>query len=456
MPNMIAWGVLFGWPVVTAVLFLTLKPQQAIIWSLLGGYLLLPVNVAYDPPGLPAFDKTSIPNIATLICALLFAKGRVVRLPDSKAVLLLMALFIASPFLTTFSNQAPIILSQTAIPGMTIYDGMSLSFGNIFTLIPLVLGYSVLSREGGHLEMLKILVISALLYSVLILYELRFSPVLHHKIYGIAPFSDFSQFIRFGGYRPAVFLGHGLLISIFYSMALTASVILWRLRVRVFGLPPIGVVLYLIVLLILIKSVGAIILAIFGLAILLFFRPRRMVTIMFALALVIVTYPLIRATGLVPMNSALSLANGISTDRAQSLEFRFKNEDILLDRANLKPLVGWGSWGRNQVYQMTGWGTDMKLSTVDGMWVIVIGQYGWIGYISMFGLLCYPFWHAFRERRGVLGFATLGLLLVLMLNLMDLIPNASIRPITWLITGALSGVVAGKLGRTPVRKPDPF
>lgn len=440
MPNMIAYGALIAWPIVTIILFSQLGARKAIIWSLVAAYMILPLNTDFDAPGIPPLDKTTIPNLATLICAVFMARRRMVRLPKSRIVLLLMIVFVLSPIATGFGNRAPIVMLQTALPSMSLYDSISACVLNLLTLVPFILGYSTLQRDVDHLLILRVLVIAALFYSLPILYEVRFAPVLHAKIYGVEAFSDFTQMIRFGGYRPAVFMGHGLIVSMFCAMAFTASIILWRLRSRLFGLPAALVCLYLAVILILMKSVGSIVLAVMGLVALLALSPRRMTTLMLALSLVIVTYPAVRATRFFPAETVLKIASYASAERQQSLQFRFENEDRLLAHANQKALFGWGTWGRNQVFQQTDWGTDVQISVTDGSWIIAIGQFGWVGYVAMFGLLCYPFWRAYREGRGKLALPTLGLLLILMLNLIDLIPNSSLRPLTWLIAGALSGM----------------
>ncbi len=442
MPNIIAWGALLIWPIVTIILFTQMDARKAAVWSLVGAYMLLPVNTAFDPPGLPPMDKTSIPNMMAFICVAIFAKQRLIRLPQSKLVLGLMVVFVLSPIGTSFGNQSPIILSQTALPAMSLYDALSACAGNALVMVPFIIGYSALRRGQDHLMILQVLVISALFYSILILYESRFAPVLHAQIYGIVAFSDFTQMIRFGGYRPAVFMGHGLLVSMFCAMAFIASLVLWRMKQKTLNLPPALVAIYLAGILIIMKSVGSIVWAFIGLFALLTLNARRMTTMIFAVSLIIILYPAVRATPYFPTQAVLDVAGVVGPERRQSLEFRFVNEDRLLDHAAQKPLFGWGSWGRNQVYQMTDWGQDIRLSTTDGTWIIAIGQYGWIGYIAMFGLLCHPFWRAYREGKGgQLAFPTLGLLLILILNLLDLVPNSSLRPITWLIAGALSGMI---------------
>jgi hypothetical protein len=192
--------------------------------------------------------------------------------------------------------------------------------------------------------------------------------------------------------------------------------------------------------LLLCKSLGAFLIAAALGPLLLMLKNRRIVSICSLIALVIVLYPEVRGVGLVPTGAASELASSISADRANSLNFRLENEDQLLDKANERPVFGWGSWGRNQIYK-AGWQGDVVTSITDGTWIIVIGTYGWLGYIACFGLLCFPFWRAFRLRKEMAVTApAVALLAVLLANLLDLIPNSSLSPLTWLIAGALSAV----------------
>ena len=74
------------------------------------------------------------------------------------------------------------------------------------------------------------------------------------------------------------------------------------------------------------------------------------------------------------------------------------------------------------------------------MWIITIGSWGWVGYISQFGLLILPtIFLAARRRDLEISYATAGLALMLAANLLDMIPNATLTPLTWLIGGALAG-----------------
>lgn len=416
-----------------------MSSRKAIIWSLLAGYLLLPVKTGFDAPGIPNMDKTLIPNLSVLLCALIFAKHKVISIPKSGVLVGLMALYVASPFLTTFSNREPLLLSVRALPGMTLYDGIALSVKQMIELIPFMIAYSAFRTEADIREILKALVIAALAYSVLIMWEVRMSPQLHTQIYGFFP-HDFGQQMRAGGFRAVVFLGHGLIVAIFVAMALIAAIGLWRDRVRIKGVPGFSYTGILIFVLIISKSFGALLLATFIGAATYLLKYRRLVTILAISGLVIIAYPALRGAGLIPVDKFAAITADYSEDRAGSFQTRIDNEDKLLEKTERKPFFGWGTWGRGRVYTTDWAGNDVDTTITDGTWIIIISSFGWIGYIACFGLLAYPTFRALRYRRQ---FSQSGpcvaLLAVLVINLFDLLPNASLSPLTWLIAGALSG-----------------
>jgi len=113
-------------------------------------------------------------------------------------------------------------------------------------------------------------------------------------------------------------------------------------------------------------------------------------------------------------------------------------EELLLIRAEERPLFGWGGYGRAEL-------TD-RVTVVDGEWIILMGQGGWIGFLSKFGLLGLPiiliWWHARHNR---IGMESAVIALALAAGLMDLIPNSGMTPDKWLLAGALWGRL--ELGR---------
>jgi hypothetical protein len=157
-------------------------------------------------------------------------------------------------------------------------------------------------------------------------------------------------------------------------------------------------------------------------------------------AVVVITYPALRGAHLVPLDDILSFARGISTERATSLEYRIVNEEVLLARAQEKPWFGWGGYGRALILDPV---TGRILSVPDGGWIIVLGNFGWLGYVGQFGLLVLPLLLLGREAilSPTAAFVPAGaaVALIYAANLMDLLPNNTLVPFTWLMAGALTG-----------------
>jgi len=352
----------------------------------------------------------------------------------------LIALTLATPFVTVLTNGEPVIAGPRYIPGMSLYDSVSLMMSTAIGIVPFVLGMRVLGTPEAQAELLRVLVLAACAYALLALFEVRMSPQLSNWIYGFFPHS-WLQHIRGGGFRPVVFLNHGLWLGIFLCMAVLAACALWRhaLRDRVQAAPWLAATLWLAVTLVLSRNLGATALMLLFAPVILFTPPRLQVLIAAAFAATVLTYPMLRGAGLVPTDAIHSLAQSVSEQRAGSLKYRFDHEDALLARANEKPFAGWGSWGRNRVYDPE---TGRDLSVTDGIWVITIGSYGWFGYLAQFGMLTAPLLVLARKKVAEIDPVTAGLALLMAAALIDLIPNATLTPISWLVAGALAGTFA--------------
>ena len=493
MPNGFAYLVLYLSPLVVVLLFRTLPRAQALIWSVVGAYLFLPVRIGIDLPLLPVFNKDFLPVIAAAVMCLVMAPDRpgetmvrtkrhlphaalvtrgaqtMVTAPERSAFFarqrtaapsqasppasaaadiaklpkrpllgnLLLLLAIGTPFLTAWQNAEPISAGPRLIAGLSIYDTFSMLLDLLVMMLPLLLARRYLGSAAHHEVLLRIICVAGLIYSLPALFEVRMSPQLNVWFYGYFPHS-FAQQVRGDGFRPVVFIQHGLLVALFFAMTTIATFALWRLR-RGAGRSGRTLIagIWLLGVLVLCKTLGAMTVTLLLLPVVLLAPIRAQIFVAAVVAGIALLYPMLRGSDVIPVDSITALAASISEERAQSLRFRIDNEDALLDRANLKPIAGWGSWGRNRIYDTE---TGADISTTDGAWIIIVGVYGWLGYIAQFGLLTIPtFLLAWRARSIGLGFATAGLCLVLAVNLIDLIPNGSLTPVTWLIAGAILG-----------------
>lgn len=445
IPNTFAYFALFAWPVVCIVLFVMLPVEAAAIWSLLGGYLLLPSATSVDAVLLPPLDKFTIPSIAVFL--LCWMKGSQYPPPQRSFIIYLFAIgYIVSPVLTSLTNSYEIQIGNRSLPGFYPMDGLKYSLHNIIELAPFFIGMRFLSTHDARSLLIKAISISALFYSLPMWFEIRLSPQLHRWVYGFFPHS-FAQQYRDGGFRPVVFLGHGLEVAFFASIAVISALIGMRARWKILGYRAGPVAGYLAVLLLFCKTLGASLYALIAAPIVLFTRPKNWVNVAVAILLLLCAYPLLRTYDLVPVHHITEAANSISADRSGSFRLRVTNEDMLLAKANQKAAFGWGAWGRNRVYQK---GTGEDLSITDGEWIMQFGTLGWFGYLSLFGLFAVSVWRARAVVRGpvtqnsvVIG----GLTLLLAVNGIDLIPNAGLRPLTYLLAGSIAGCVAARYPR---------
>lgn len=445
---MIPAVALVAWPVVCLVLFKTLEYRQAIIWSILGGFLFLPVKFEFDAPGLPPIDKVLLPSVITFAICYFFIKKKEIRLPDTLPILLLFSIPGIAAVISAYNNPEPLIYYdpirdvRTVVRGLSLYDGFALAFRVVGTTLTFLIARAYLSRDEDLLLLIKTLVIGALIYTLPILLEVRLSPQLHIWIYGYFPHS-FAQTARGDGFRPVVFLGHGLLVASYISMCVGCAFILWRTKVaKVLNLPMIAVCLGLFVILILCKSFASIAYALVIIALL--FTPKK-VQLYAALTctLIFASYPLLRGNDYIPTKWLVESAEKVSAERAHSLNYRFENEDILMERAWIKPFFGWAGNGRNFVRKEEGWGIGMVISIIDGWWAIIFGAFGWVGYIARSILLVWPVLLIYRleKKKDIPDFKphVISFAMVYSILLCDQLINNSVSPLLWLIAGALWG-----------------
>lgn len=463
MPNVIAYLMLLVWPVVCLMLFRTQKVERAIIWSILGGYLLLPPLAEFNLPLVPAMDKISIPNLSVLAILVLATEHKMRLLPEGRLPRILMALFIFGAIPTVLTNREPIlfeVLSDAdpilflvdALPGQSIRDIGSVLIGQVLTIVPFVVARQFLSSDTGLREILLALMVGAIAYSVPSMIEIRFSPQMNVWVYGFFQHS-FEQTIRAGGYRPIVFLPHGLWLAVFVCTGAMAAAALARTKPKIERWKAVLWTVYLVLFLLACKSAASIA---YGLLLVpfIYFAPRRwLIWLSVVFALVAVTYPMLRNIGAIPTDAIVAKVAEFNPDRAQSLGYRFNNETQLLARAAEKPAFGWSGWGRSLVRDSE---NGEILTIPDGRWIIVFGSFGWLGYIAEFGLLALPLLllgaYALRHRQAVLSPYIGAVALVLGITLMDMLLNATLTSFTWLTAGAVLGYVE-RLNPRQVAKP---
>ncbi|MHC4067080.1 MAG: O-antigen ligase domain-containing protein, partial [Planctomycetota bacterium] len=356
---------LFSWIPLILLLFWVLPPRRAMIVAFLFAWLFLPV-AGYAIPGLPDYTKVSATNVGILLAAVVFDSGRLLafrpRLLD-----LPMLTWCLCPFVSSISNQ------------LGVYEGLSAVVDYIVTWgLPYLLGRIYLTDLRALRELALSVLVAGLVYAPLCLWEIRMSPNLSHSVYGVGGAGiEYLGDLGKWGSRPRVFMGTALTVGLFMTSASLMGIWLHTTgSVRRLGnLPTKPLVALLVLITIGCKNLAALTLLVLGVAAL--FAIRRCRTLMPAY-LLILAGPLYMASRGIAGWTATPLVNAASAiheRRAESLQFRLTNEDLLMEKALARPVFGWGRWGRARVY-----GEDGKdISATDGLWVIALGRTGLVG-----------------------------------------------------------------------------
>ncbi|WP_425040749.1 hypothetical protein [Primorskyibacter sp. S187A] len=427
------------WPIVAVLLYRRVSPSLAFTCTLLGGYLILPpLPATFDFPIMPPLHKENIPALAAFVIVLATGQLKGSLWPENRVGRSLLAVFVLSPVATVLFNSEPVFWGELVLPALGLKDALALSISQFLLVLPFLLARQFLNTAGSQRQLIFAFLIGGLVYSIPVLAEVRLSPQLNVWTYGFFS-GTFHQTVRFGGWRPTVFLYHGLWVAFFMMMALVAAAAVFKFEKSKRWMW-IGATLYLGVILVACKSLGSLIFAVFLLPVVLLLGVQNQIRVAALLALLAFFYPIFKGTEVLPSQVILTQAERIDEERAGSLRFRFYNEDILLDRAYEKPVFGWGSWGRNHIWNPYSGALE---TTTDGRWIITLGVYGWVGFLAEFGLICLPIfllWRVMRRQKQEDISPYIGpLSLLLGINAVDMIPNATITPLTWILSGALLG-----------------
>ena len=429
--------IIIAWIPFVIYLFNRFPSQKAVIISFILGTLFLPQKVEFPLPLIPDYTSFTAASYSILIATCLYDWQ---RLKSYKFgwLDLPMIIWCLGSFGSSITN------------GLGIYDGFSASMVFIMLYgVPYFLGRIYFNNLAGLRLLATGLFIGGLIYIPLCLYEIRFSPQLHQIIYGYFPHS-FAQTIRYGGYRPQVFMKHGLEVGLLMMAATLIGVWLWKTGAirQIYGIPVSWLVSALLITFVLVKSTGAYFLLILGIAILFISCQFRTAILIFVLIASMSYYLAQNALTTTYISDQIisSLEDIVPQERLASLEFRFNNEELLVDKAREKIVFGWGGWGRNKVYDYN-WDDELvDITVTDSLWIIAFGEKGLIGLSSLFLSFFLPV-IGFVKRyptacwlnRKVAPAAVLAV--VVMLYTLDCLFNAMINPNFILACGGIAGLV---------------
>ena len=434
---------LFGWPAITLLLFASKQPRRALLISLWGGWLFLPVAVV-PVPFLPDYTKFTCVVGSSLLGVALFDAERFRSLRMQRSDLLMLG-WVLVPFGTSLSN------------GLGLYDGLVTALEHAATWGgAYLLGRLYLSDYQGLREFSVSAVVAGLVYAPFVLWESRMSPQLHLKVYGyFAHSSGFAQVYRLGGWRPSVFQEHGLMLSMLLAVTAILAVGLYFARERrslPLGLPLLPVALGLVALTVWCRSSAAMGLLFVGLAVMWTMKRYRWSLPIWLLIAIPIGYSVLRGTNVWDGQGVVHfIEHNISPDRADSLDYRLSAEQLLAEKARERPLLGWGGHDRGRVAWDRGGMVKDDLVVADGLWIIAFNTFGVIGWGCLLGAFLLPLLSFAARVSPRLWFTTplavpAAVGLVGALFMVDSLLNAMTTPIYLLGLGGFSGFATSLRG----------
>jgi len=427
------------WLPIVLALFKFLPARKAVVFSFIISWLFLPQRVAYVFPGIPDYNRTSATCYSILLATFIF---------DSKRLNSFKFGWLDIPMLVWCI--CPLISSMTNNLGP--YDGISALLDRVMQYgIPYFLGRIYLNDLLGLRQLAMGIFVSGLVYAPLCLIESVISPQLHRLVYGYHGIHEFGQSVRLGGYRPNVFMIHGLSVGVWMMAALLVAIWLWQSKIlkSFWNVPMNLVVAGLFITHLLVRSTGAYLYTFYGIIILLTAKFLRISLPLMILISALSFYLYLGSTGNFTGEKAdqiISVATDIAgEERAQSLEFRFDNEELLVERGLERIVFGWGGWGRNRVFEYGRLGDLEDISVTDSLWIIAYGVNGVVGLSAVFGSIFLPaLAFAFRYPASTWLTPKVGpaavIVVITVLYALDCCLNNQFNPVFTLASGGIAGL----------------
>ncbi len=430
---------LFAWLPILALLFQKMPPRRAVALAAVTGYLFLP-GITIEMQGLPDFSKVTVMSLGTLLLVAIHDPKRLFSF-RFKWYDVPMLVFCTSTIATHSLNQLP------------LYNGLTASLERVFHLWHLLLsGPGLFQRPRRHSGTGTLRDSRRFLVRALCLWEIRMSPHLNQTLYGFTYTWNFTEGVRWGGYRPLVFMTNGLVLSMWMTAASLIAYWLWMAE-TVKSWFDIKFSVWVAVLLgttILCKSTGALLLLAVGIGICHAMKAGRSLFLPWVLVLVPIAYIGTRATGIWSAQQLIDWTDrSFGELKRVSVAVRIENEDRVVKKAWERPWFGWGG-ARGRVVQD---GQDITIT--DGLWICVLADTGLVGVASCTAVFCLP--QILLLRRYPMriwmtpGFASAAASSIAVgLYGVDNLSNATINPVITLMAGGLMSLTPA---RSPSRNP---
>ena len=430
--NILVPIALLAFPPLVMTLFKKIGTHQAIATAFIAGWMFLPV-ANYDI-FLLRNTKTAAICLSVLASAYLFDKERLSKFQFNAADIPMLLWCTASFFSSIANGDGP-------------YDGLSQAmYQSVRWGIPYCIGRIYFNDVDSTKILALAIFIGSVVYIPFCWFELIMSPQLHRLTYGYHQ-SDFIQTLRDGGgFRPMVYMEHGLMTAMWMVLGVFLGIWMFITDVlpkKIMHIPSLYLLMLLTFTTIMLRSVAAVSWLIIGLLVLYVSNKIKTAFLLIILMLVPYLYIVTRTTGYWDgRNLSDSVSGNFSANRSQSLQFRFDNETILIQKARQGSFFGWGGYGRSRVYDNEG----KDVSTTDGLWIITYGTNGLYGLIVMVMAIQWPLFLFFSRVKPELWktkiwgssavmAAFLGIFMI------DNLLNAMINPVYMLCNGSLIGML---------------
>lgn len=414
----------------TFILYSSTSSRKASGYAIVLGILFLPI-FDYKLPHIPPFNKPVFIGCVTLLFSFLYDRKNWINFRP-KWFDYPIIFWCLSPSLSSLSND------------LGLKDGVFASLARaMLWATPYFIGRIYFSEARQSRNLALGIFVGGILYIPFCLYEIRFSPQLHKMVYGYYQ-HDFLQTIRFDGFRPMVFMQHGLMVGMWMTSSCLMGFWLWKFNCFRKNEAKLAKVLLLTLFIttFMIKSSGALILLLVGILVITFDSYKLLKYTLLSLVLIPLIYVPARTSGYWTGKTAVDLAaNFLGPDRAYSLAFRLDNEEMMIRKTMERPFLGWGGWGRGRVYDEDG----NDISVTDSLWIIAFTENGFWGtfwlYISLILPATLYVSKRIRNLKFVFSAPMSALVIITLLYTFDTLLNNMPNPVYFVVIGSLNGQI---------------
>ncbi len=372
--TVLATVMIYGWILFSVILFRVVDATKAVLIVLIGGVLFLPM--AYlDLPGFPQYNKNIAIGVSLFI-------GSVKISPNTKIIDKFRPVDI--PMLL-WCSLLPVITALSN--GLSLYGGVSESLSNLLTWGALYwAGRKFINDDESLFRLVRGVIIGGVIYIPFIIVELSKGPFFHELLYGWLQ-HKLIQHMRYGGWRPIVFMQHGLMVSFWMTMVTIFSYSNWKMGyIQKLGKLKLSFLSVLfIVLTILCKSANGWIFLTLGLFLIYIYKRNSHNAIKWLRVIMsgIPIYFITRIFNIIPVRRFGQLFSIIfDSNRVASLLFRMWQEDLFAEKTLQRFWFGWAGYRRAYpVDPVTG---KELFSILDSLWLGIFSTYGIAGLFSVF------------------------------------------------------------------------